>query len=167
MYHEFWTCSNIFKPLFTVLQRREYYNYFLGRMPLLWGRKKNMRFESAVISKVISRFRWYLWRVSGNITSFFGGKLFLEYSSFVEIFANYGFFQLWENLIFVTWREKMRFFGEKWLFSTNMLDSGQNSLKTPHITCRSLISAISADLSKVENWWFWSNFGWFLRGNSA
>ena len=91
--------------------------------------KKNNEFESAVISKVKNRFRWYLCRVSGNITTFFGGgKIFLEYSSFAEIFANYGFFQLWENLIFVTWREKMRFFGEKWLFSTNMLDSGQNSL---------------------------------------
>ena len=36
-------------------------------------------------------------------------------------------------------------------FSTNMLDSGQNSLKTPPITRRSLISAISADLPKIQN----------------
>ena len=57
-----------------------------------------------------------------------------------------------------TWHQKMRFFGEKWLFSTNMLDSGQNSLKTPHINRRSLRSAIWTDLSRSENWRIWSSF---------
>ena len=53
--------------------------------------------------------------------------------------------------IFLSRTADSDFFGEKLLLSTNMPDSGQNSLNTPHITRRSLISAISADLSKIEN----------------
>ena len=60
------------------------------------------------------------------------------------------------------WCRKLTFRENGVMDMANMLDSGQNSLKTPHITRRSLISAISADLSKIENLRFWGNFGWFF-----
>ena len=45
-----------------------------------------------------------------------------------------------------------------------MLDSGQNSLKTPYTIFRSLISAISSDLSKIEKKNdFWQKLANFLH----
>ena len=94
---------------------------------------------------------------------FWRGKFFLEYSSFVEISAKNVFFSVVGKSDFGHLTRKIRHFGEKWLFSTNMLDSGQNSLKTPYTIFRSLISA---DLSKIEKKRkkdFWQKLANFLH----
>ena len=149
-----------------------YLYIFLKRTAYIHGQyceveKKKIELHFWISSKVIARFTWYLWGVSGRVTSFFWKMFFLEYSSFAEISAKKDFFICGKMPFLDTWHQKMRFFGEKWFFSTNMLDSGQNSLKTPHITRRSFISAISADLSKIENLRYSRKFSLFLHRISA
>ena len=62
------------------------------------------------------------------------GKVILERSSFVEISAKKRIFSIVGKCHFGHLTRKNAFFGREMTSSTNMLDWGQNSLKTP-CTC--------------------------------
>ena len=80
----------------------------------------------------------------------------VEYDcSFEEISSKHWFYICGKTPFWDTWRQKKTIIWP-------MLDSGQNSLKTSYIIRWLLISAISADLSKIENLRFLSNFRSFF-----
>ena len=60
-------------------------------------------------------------------------------------------------------RPKIRFFADFTFYMSNILEKGQNNLKTPSLIYRSWKSAETADLSKIENLRFLAIFKAFFR----
>ena len=88
-------------------------------LSVLWGRKKTTNLRFLYLPKLLadSDDIYGLYQAISQV--FMGGKIFLEYSSFVEISARNWFFHVWENAIFgqlttknAIFRPKMTFFNQ-------------------------------------------------------